>query len=418
MASQPLQLQQFHAEGSDAFFNALLKSCATPIIPSRASSEYESTPEPFGHPEPPKLHRKHGGVGNFTTKDAVEQQEQRRLLKRLEQKTNAAEQWPLRSSSMRRWKKHPKSIDSGYQPSSLRTSFDSTPSIEGLGIEDGYDQYSDARHDVMRSDGFFPRPRIDFATQVKRPRQDYDISPTQASRPIHKDDAPNLQRGHSTCRRSGPTPEKSDLHGSLLFEPSQKSAVPLVSLPAALPSSTSIDQGLFPLPLRVPDKKTRSDSVYDSDPDLSFEHSSIFQRRGDRSSNTIYSSSLSWAHTFSPTDETKIRPPFHDSKLEEYRLSDPSLLENTHIPLPELPYRSLSWQALSREEYIVALGYHGLCMGMELPLIYAAKPNVGKKWLAEGGVKEAVDEFNERVEEMCKLEVGTTEGMQREDVIH
>lgn len=63
----------------------------------------------------------------------------------------------------------------------------------------------------------------------------------------------------------------------------------------------------------------------------------------------------------------------------------------------------------------MALGYHALTQRLELPLLYAERPNQDKQWTEEEGVAVEMDKFIGRVEEMCKVELAIIERMNERD---
>lgn len=406
MATKERNFKQAEAEGSDAFFNALLKSCATP---TRTSSDYESTPGALGYHDPMKLHRKHSRPERSAAQDSVKDQaealESQKVLSRLKEKANVPEQWPKRTSSKEGSRRHTRDdrMPVSYQSSSLRTSFESA---EEPYIEDGYDHYSDARHDVLRNHGFWPRPGQIVEPAVERTRGNYDSSQALAQG-VRKSSERSLY-----CRPEF-THKNLDIGRSLLLEPLRPPTVSFPPLPAVPPpQSTSGEQACTLFPSRPSDDLAELDLAYESDPYFTFEGTSIFQRRGG-SPNTIYSSA--WPHIYTTSLASQVRPPFKDPMLEAYRLSDPYLVANIDASMPEVPYRNLSWQTLSREEYILALGHYATTLGIELPAVYAAKSNLQIDWLGEDKVAEAVEKFDEKVEELCKVELDTIERMQRQD---
>lgn len=434
----PINLSAAEEQGSNTFFDALLKSCATPAAPARTSiSGYESTPEPLGHPEPPNLHRHCTAKAvpivpeskYYRTSDGLE----RELLK--PSQAAGAAQWPTRTSSIRGFQRFANTYQNLIQNDHMRKhppcSLASVETNEEPYIEDGYDHYSEQRHEVLWNHGFWPGLKRDDSErlrttrknkgEVRKPMEDYDRRPPSLRRENATLGAQNLHDNFHGPTPSA-TPEKSlDVRRSVLFEP-HPAPQPIVQPLSHFLSVTPSTIGLVPRPLfskgQLPSRWSHSDldshSISDleaeSEFSLPFEDSSIFRSRGGGGDATPLTPQSYW-----PQSCDADRPAFRDVKLEEYRLSDPGLLGNVSQPMPETPYLHLSWETLTPEEYLRALGHHALAQDLELPLVYAARPNIGKDWTEEGGVATEVDKFNGRVEEMCKVELATLERMNERD---
>ena len=336
------------------------------------------------------------------------------------QLTTTTYAWPTRSSSIKGSQPYANSYQHLIQNNQKRkhppSSLASVETNEEPYIEDGYDHYSEQRHEVLRNHGFWPHLRREDGEPLRssrhddgnarRPTQDYDRRPPE----LRREDAFVVPASQIA------KPENSfDLRRSVLFEP-VPAAQPVVQSISDFLSVTPSIVGLVPRPLFSRDQppsrwsysSSDSDSVLESNDSLTFEDSSIFSLwRGGEEPLTPLSP---WPHTYGLN-----RPAFKDDKLEEYRLADPSLLRNVNQPMPETPYLHLSWATMTPVEFLIALGHHALTQGLDLPLLYGARPNPDKQWAEEDGVAEGLGKFNNRVEEMCKVEMQTIERMNERD---
>lgn len=423
---KPLNLEQADKQGIDAFFGALLKSCATPTTPVRTSfSGYESTPEPIGYQDPGSLHRRLNATlavpesKYYRTSDGLE----RELLKPPQPARPG--QWPTRTSSIYGSERYANNYQHLVQNDQERkhppSSLTSVETNEEPFIEDGYDHYSEKRREVLRNHDFLPRLRRDYGEPLQMPRtpmQDYDRRPPS----LRREDAFSIPTQHSSSHPANDhqTPPEAkiensfDLRGSVLFK-SQPAPEPDVQSISDFLSVEPSTIGLVPRPLfsrdQPPSRWSHSDSSLASESmselSLSFKDTSVFSFRGGAHEGTPLTP---WQRSYDAE-----RPPFKDTKLEEYRLAELGLLRNFSQSMPGPPYLHLSWSTLSPHEYLMALGYHAFTQRLELPLIYAARSNLDKQWTEEKGVAVEMDKFNDRVEEMCKVELATIERMNERD---